>query len=47
VIFGPGDVTRIHKPDEAVELAEVVAHAEALEKFLSAGVIPRSPVEAL
>jgi acetylornithine deacetylase len=44
VIFGPGDVARIHKPDEAVELAEVVAHAEALEKFLSSDVVPRSPV---
>jgi acetylornithine deacetylase len=37
VIFGPGDVARIHKVDEAVELAEVVAHAEAIEKVLSSG----------
>lgn len=35
VIFGPGDIDRIHKPDEAVELAQVVAHAEAIERFLS------------
>ena len=35
VIFGPGDIDRIHKPNEAVELAQVLAHAEALEKFLS------------
>lgn len=35
VIFGPGDVMRIHKINEAVELAEVTAHAKALEKFLS------------
>ena len=38
VIFGPGDVTRIHKIDEAVELAEVSARARALEKFLSSGI---------
>lgn len=37
VIFGPGDVTRIHKIDEAVEIAEVVAHVEALKRFLSSG----------
>ncbi len=36
VIFGPGDVSRIHKINEAVELAEVVAHAQAVERFLSA-----------
>jgi acetylornithine deacetylase len=35
VIFGPGDIDRIHKPNEAVELAQVLAHAEAIEKFLS------------
>ena len=35
VIFGPGDIDRIHKPNEAVELAQVVAHAEAIERFLS------------
>jgi acetylornithine deacetylase len=35
VIFGPGDIHRIHKPNEAVELAQVVAHAEAIEKLLS------------
>jgi acetylornithine deacetylase len=35
VIFGPGDVGRIHKVDEAVDLTEVVAHAEAVEKFLT------------
>ena len=35
VIFGPGDIDRIHKPNEAIELAQVVAHAEAIEKFLS------------
>lgn len=38
VIFGPGDVTRIHKINEAVELAEVSAHARALETFLSSGI---------
>jgi acetylornithine deacetylase len=38
VIFGPGDVMRIHKINEAVELAEVAAHAHALEKFLSSGI---------
>ena len=38
VIFGPGDVSRIHKINEAVELAEVVAHAHAIERFLSADV---------
>jgi acetylornithine deacetylase len=38
VIFGPGDVARIHKVDEAVELAEVFAHVEAIERFLSSGV---------
>jgi acetylornithine deacetylase/succinyl-diaminopimelate desuccinylase-like protein len=38
VIFGPGDVNRIHKINEAVEIAEVVAHAGALEKFLSSGI---------
>ena len=31
----PGDVGRIHKVDEAVDLTEVVAHAEAVEKFLT------------
>lgn len=35
VIFGPGDVSRIHKPNEAVELSEVLAHARAIESFLS------------
>jgi acetylornithine deacetylase/succinyl-diaminopimelate desuccinylase len=40
VIFGPGDVTRIHKINEAVELAEVIAHAKALEKFLSSSIHP-------
>jgi acetylornithine deacetylase len=35
VIFGPGDINRIHKPNEAVELAQVVAHAKAIEKLLS------------
>jgi acetylornithine deacetylase len=35
VIFGPGDIDRIHKPNEAVELAQVLAHAEAIEKYLS------------
>jgi acetylornithine deacetylase len=34
-IFGPGDIARIHKPDEAVDLSEVVAHAKAIERFLS------------
>lgn len=38
VIFGPGDVNRIHKINEAVEIAEMVAHAETLERFLSSGV---------
>jgi acetylornithine deacetylase/succinyl-diaminopimelate desuccinylase-like protein len=37
VIFGPGDVGRIHKVNEAVDLAEVVAHAEAIENFLTSG----------
>ncbi len=41
VIFGPGDVSRIHKPNEAVELSEVLAHARAIERFLS------SPLNAL
>lgn len=40
VIFGPGDVSRIHKINEAVEVAEVVAHAKVLEKFLSSGIDP-------
>ena len=40
VIFGPGDVSRIHKINEAVEIAEVVAHSEALERFLSFGIQP-------
>lgn len=35
VIFGPGDFSRIHKINEAVEIAEIVLHAEALERFLS------------
>ncbi len=35
VIFGPGDVSRIHKVDEAVQLAEVFVHAEAVERLLS------------
>jgi acetylornithine deacetylase len=38
VIFGPGDVTRIHRINEAVEMAEVRAHADALERFLSTNV---------
>jgi len=40
VIFGPGDVSRIHRINEAVELAEVVAHAKALEAFLSSSLNP-------
>jgi acetylornithine deacetylase len=40
VIFGPGDVSRIHKINEAVELAEVAAHAQAIERFLSASIWP-------
>jgi acetylornithine deacetylase len=35
VIFGPGDVARIHKVNEAIEMAEVIAHAKTIEKFLS------------
>lgn len=35
VIFGPGDVNRIHKINEAVEISEIVAHAGTLEAFLS------------
>jgi acetylornithine deacetylase/succinyl-diaminopimelate desuccinylase-like protein len=38
VIFGPGDVNRIHKINEAVEIAEVVAHARTLERFLSSSI---------
>jgi acetylornithine deacetylase len=38
VIFGPGDIDRIHKPNEAVELSQVVAHAEAIEKVLSTSI---------
>jgi len=38
VIFGPGDVNRIHKINEAVEIAEVVAHAGTLERFLSSSI---------
>lgn len=38
VIFGPGDVNRIHKINEAVEIAEVVTHARTLERFLSSSI---------
>ncbi len=38
VIFGPGDVNRIHKINEAVAIAEVVAHARTLEAFLSSSI---------
>lgn len=35
VIFGPGDIRRIHRADEAVELADVARHAAALASFLT------------
>ena len=38
VIFGPGDVNRIHKINEAVEISEVVVHARTLERFLSSSI---------
>lgn len=34
LICGPGDIRRVHRADEAVELREVSAHAAALERFL-------------
>jgi acetylornithine deacetylase len=40
IIFGPGDVTRIHRINEAVEMTEVLAHADALEIFLSFSINP-------
>jgi acetylornithine deacetylase len=41
VIFGPGDIRRIHRPNEAVELVDVARHAAALASFLTA---PAHPV---
>jgi acetylornithine deacetylase len=36
VIFGPGDIRRIHRANEAVELADVAMHTAALASFLTA-----------
>lgn len=34
VVFGPGDKRVIHQPDEYVDLADVLAYAQALARFL-------------